>query len=42
MNDHDQLVILLFLGVIVILAALARQRWQPSSTAFGTAGSGGV
>ncbi len=37
MHDHDQRVILVFIGAVIVLAALACRRWQPSTTAFGTA-----
>jgi type IV secretion system protein VirD4 len=36
MNEHDQQVAL-FIFVMFLLAALARRRWRPSVTAFGTA-----
>jgi type IV secretion system protein VirD4 len=37
MHEHDQQVILLFIGALILLALLARRGWRPSSTAFGTA-----
>jgi type IV secretion system protein VirD4 len=37
LHEHDQQVVLLFIGALVVLAVLARNRWKPSATAFGTA-----
>lgn len=37
MHENDQRVILLFIGALIVLAALARRRWAPSASAFGTA-----
>ncbi len=37
MNQNDQQGLLLCISAIVVIAVLARRRWQPSTTAFGTA-----
>jgi type IV secretion system protein VirD4 len=37
MNQNDQLGLLFFIGAVVLIAVLARRRWRPSTTAFGTA-----
>jgi type IV secretion system protein VirD4 len=37
MHEQDQRMILVFIAAVIVLAALARRRWQPSATAFGTA-----
>jgi len=37
MNQTDHQPVLIFIGVIVLIALLARRRWQPSTNACGTA-----
>jgi type IV secretion system protein VirD4 len=37
MHEQDQRMLLLFIGALIVLAVLARRRWQPSNSAFGTA-----
>jgi type IV secretion system protein VirD4 len=37
MMEQNQKLLLLLIGALVVLAVLARRRWQPSNTAFGTA-----
>jgi type IV secretion system protein VirD4 len=37
MHEHDQRMILLFIGALILLAVLARRGWRPSTSAFGTA-----
>jgi type IV secretion system protein VirD4 len=37
MSQNDQQGLLILIWVVVIIAVLARRRWQPSATAFGTA-----
>jgi type IV secretion system protein VirD4 len=36
-DGNDQQALVIVIGALLVLAALARRRWQPSSTAFGTA-----
>jgi type IV secretion system protein VirD4 len=36
-HPNDQKVMLILIGVVVMIAVLARRRWRPSTTAFGTA-----
>src|ERR1700722_3610659 len=35
MNQHDQQVLAVI--IVILIAVLARRRWRPSTTAFGTA-----
>jgi type IV secretion system protein VirD4 len=37
MNELDQQTIVILAGAFILLALLARRRWRPSATAFGTA-----
>ena len=37
MNENDEKILLIFICVMIVLAVLARRRWRPSVTAFGTA-----
>src|SRR5579883_3453639 len=37
MNQNDQQGVLLCIVAVFVIAALARKRWRPSTTAFGTA-----
>jgi len=36
-NTNDQQAMLIFIVVMILIAVLARRRWKPSTTAFGTA-----
>ena len=37
MHQNDQQVLVFLICVVVLIAVLARRRWRPSTTAFGTA-----
>ncbi len=37
MNQNDQQILVMFIFIVMVIAVLARRRWQPSTTAFGTA-----
>jgi type IV secretion system protein VirD4 len=37
MNQNDRQAFMIFVGIMILIAVLARRRWRPSTTAFGTA-----